>query len=113
MSDIIIIDGEVVEIITSPPETIEVIQQNPTIEMNYMAPGPPGPQGPPGTSFTYTHSQDVASDIWVVEHNLGKFPSATIVDSGGTAVYGDIKYIDNMSLTISFSAIFSGKVYCN
>jgi len=46
MSDIIIIDGEVVEIITSPPETIEFIQQNPTIEMTYMAPGPPGPPGP-------------------------------------------------------------------
>lgn len=61
----------------------------------------------------YIHNQIVASANWSISHNLNKFPSVTVVDSGGNKVQGDVIYIDNNNLTISFSAPFSGKVYLN
>lgn len=61
----------------------------------------------------YTHTQDVVSDIWTIQHNLNKKPSVTVIDSGNSVVEGDISYIDNNTLTISFNGAFSGKAYCN
>lgn len=61
----------------------------------------------------YTHHQSTPLDIWNVNHNLGKFPSVTIVDSEGAMVIGDILYIDENNLQISFSSAFSGKAYFN
>lgn len=61
----------------------------------------------------YVHEQLSSSSFWTVNHNLGKFPSVTVVDSGGTVVIGDITYIDQESLTISFSSAFAGVAYIN
>ena len=61
----------------------------------------------------FTFTQSTATNTWNITHNLGKFPSVSVVDSGDTVVYGDIDYIDNNSLTITFSAAFSGKAYMN
>jgi len=61
----------------------------------------------------HTHSQGVVSDTWTIVHNLVKFPSATVVDSGGTIVEGEIIHTDNNTLTIFFSAGFSGVAYLN
>jgi heat shock protein HslJ len=72
------------------------------------------PSGPGGTGdLSYTHNQTTAATVWTVNHNLGKNPSVTVVDSAGTKVWGDEKHIDQNSLTITFSAAFSGKAYCN
>lgn len=84
-------------------------------------PGPPGPQGPAGPQgptgsggdLSYVHTQTVASTLWVVAHNLGKFPAVTVVDSGGNVVVGDVSYIDMNTVAIGFTAIFGGKAYCN
>jgi hypothetical protein len=81
--------------------------------------GPEGPQGPRGHSgpkgddLFYEHDQMVASNTWLVSHQLGKNPSVTIIDSAGTTVFGDITYIDKNTLSIYFSFPFSGKVFCN
>lgn len=61
----------------------------------------------------YTHHQLASSDTWNINHNLGKYPSITIVDSAGTMVMGDILYIDENNLQVSFSSAFSGKAYLN
>ena len=61
----------------------------------------------------FTFTQSTATDTWNITHNLGKFPSVSVVDSGNTIVYGNIDYIDNNSLTITFSAAFGGKAYMN
>ncbi len=62
---------------------------------------------------TYIHTQNAAASTWTVTHNLSKFPSVSVVDSGGTVVIGDVTYVDSNTLTIDFSAIFSGKAYLN
>lgn len=61
----------------------------------------------------YLHSQDLASADWTIEHNLGKRPSITIVDSGGTTVYGQVIYLDDNTAEVHFTAAFSGRAYCN
>ena len=62
---------------------------------------------------TYTHSQVSPSNEWSINHKLGKMPSVTIVDSGGSVVVGDIEYVDADNLRLSFSSAFSGKVFLN
>jgi hypothetical protein len=61
----------------------------------------------------YTHTQSQSASIWVVQHNLNKKPAVSIVDTGDNEVEGDILYNDNNTLTLTFSAPFSGKAYCN
>lgn len=62
---------------------------------------------------TYIHDQIATSKKWFVNHNLGKHPSVTIVDSAGSVVMGNIEYVDNLNVTITFTAEFSGKAYLN
>lgn len=61
----------------------------------------------------YAHSQSVAAATWAIAHNLGKYPSVTVVDSGGTEVEGDIDHLSINSCNIIFSAPFTGKAYLN
>lgn len=57
--------------------------------------------------------QIAASSHWIVDHNLHKFPSVTIIDSAGTIVMGDVQYVSDIQITIDFSVPFSGSVYLN
>lgn len=61
----------------------------------------------------YEHNQTSTSALWNIAHNLGKFPSVTVVDSGNSVVVGEVEHITNNSLRISFRAAFSGKAYLN
>ena len=61
----------------------------------------------------YVHDQQVASDTWVVTHNLGKFASVGIVDTAGDEVEGEVKHDSNNQVTIKFSAPVSGRAYIN
>jgi len=65
------------------------------------------------TDKTFTFTQSVASSTWSVTHNLDKFPSVSVVDSGNTAVVGSVEYINENELTITFSSPFSGYAYMN
>jgi hypothetical protein len=61
---------------------------------------------------SYTHSQISAQSDWTINHNLNCMPTkVTIVDSGGSVVIGDVKYIDNDTITVHFGSAFSGKAY--
>lgn len=66
-----------------------------------------------GSDKHYTHDQTVAAAVWEITHNLGKYPSVSVVDSGGNWVVGDVAYLDENSLTVTFSGAFSGKAYMN
>jgi len=62
-------------------------------------------------NFVFT--QAVASATWTVQHNLNKFPSCTMVLSTGQQGYGDVTFIDENNLTITFAGAESGKAYIN
>ena len=68
--------------------------------------------------ITFTHNQNTTSDTWVINHNLNRFPSVTVIDSGNSMVQGTVVYNSNKQLTITFfsggSALaFQGKAYLN
>lgn len=61
------------------------------------------------TSFTQT----TPSATWTIVHNLGRFPSVTVVDSAGSEIHGAVLYVDSNNVTISFSAATAGSAYLN
>ena len=62
---------------------------------------------------TFVFTQTVPSATWTVQHNLEKFPSITVVDTGQSVVVGDYTYTDNNNVILNFSAQFAGKAYLN
>ena len=68
---------------------------------------------------TFIFTQAVPATSWgngtpkVVAHNLGKFPSITVIDTANTVVTGEYTYIDKNNVTLTFSAAFAGKAYLN
>jgi len=73
-----------------------------------------GVQGATGTSLhniSYTYTQATPSATWTINHNLGYNPNLTVQDSAGTIVEGEISYTNSNSLTVTFSAAFSGYAY--
>lgn len=77
------------------------------------ATGPQGPQGPPGETppVSYKHTQNAVSYVWNITHNLGYKPSVTTTDVADFTVEGTIQYIDNDSLTVTFTEAFTGFAY--
>ncbi len=61
----------------------------------------------------FVFNQAVASATWTVQHNLNKFPSCTMVLGTGQQGYGDVTFIDENNLTITFAGAESGKAYIN
>lgn len=62
-------------------------------------------------SHTFTHVQDVPELVWTITHNMGGYPSVTVVDSAGSTVLGDVNYISENEIELVFSSEFSGKAY--
>ena len=63
--------------------------------------------------FSHIHNQTVSSSTWNITHNLNKYPSVSIVDSSNEEVIGEVEHINSNSLTVKFSAPFSGKAFLN
>lgn len=61
----------------------------------------------------YTHTQVSASAVWNIVHNLGKYPSVTVIDSAGSKVEGDYDYVDVNTVQLTFSAAFAGTASLN
>ena len=64
-------------------------------------------------SATFIFTQGVAATTWNIAHNLGKFPSITVIDTGNTVVTGEYNYTSNKNVILTFSAAFAGKAYLN
>ena len=63
--------------------------------------------------FSHIHNQTVSSSTWNITHNLNKYPSVSIVDSSNEEVIGEVEHVNSNSLTVKFSAPFSGKAFLN
>ena len=62
---------------------------------------------------TFIFDQGVPATTWDITHNLGKFPSITVIDTGNTVVTGEYNYVTNNRVILTFSAAFAGKAYLN
>lgn len=76
-----------------------------------------GPQGIPGEAsggdLSYLHEQASASATWTITHNLGKYPSVTVVDSAGDECEGNVNHVSLTQTVITFSAAFAGRAFLN
>lgn len=142
MSEAIIVDGvEVVVVSNDSVAIIEVAGQGPTGAQGIQGiqgiqglkgdpgadstvPGPRGDQGPQGiqgipgpsasaSGASYIHVQNTPADIWSIFHNLGRYPSVTVIDTANSTVEGSITYIDANNINIAFSGGFSGRAFLN
>ena len=72
-----------------------------------------------GGDLTFAHHQNTASTSWVINHNLGKFPSVSIKFSSSDNVYTNVGafagvvYTNENNLTINLAAAESGYAYLN
>ena len=108
MSDITINSGD----------QINVSVQQPTLQNTVVIPRPTtslsvrGVTGGAGDAH-YAHIQSTPEAVWEVTHNLNKKPTVTVVDSADTMVMGEVEYINNNSVRLTFAGAFSGKAYFN
>ena len=65
------------------------------------------------TDSTFVFTQGVAATTWNIQHNLGKFPSVSVVNTNDFVIIGEVEYIDNNNVTLTFSAGFAGKAFLN
>lgn len=60
----------------------------------------------------YEHSQAIASDTWVINHNLNKrCPTVVLIDSAGTIYYPPVTYTDENNCTINLIGAMTGTAY--
>ena len=64
-------------------------------------------------SNSYTHIEQASGYTWAINHNLGKYPSVFVVDTGGNWVIGDVQYLNENQIIVRFTYEFSGIAYLN
>lgn len=100
--------------IIEPKVTVEVIEDVVTLQVQdnesqvieIVAVGPQGPAGAAANSFVFT--QNTPSNLWVVNHNLGYFPTVDVFSSGGLELLASVIHLSNNTTQIQFSIPISG-----
>ena len=65
------------------------------------------------TGGTYTQCFTTPLSVWNITHNLGKYPSVTVVDGDTVIVIGNVDYVNSNVVQITFDSAFSGCVFLN
>lgn len=87
--------------VSSGPAAVTITGTAPNQVLNFVLP----------VGSSYIHNQIVSSTTWTINHNLGFFPAVSVVDSGGNYVIGDVTYVSQNVVTVSFNSSFGGKAY--
>ena len=61
----------------------------------------------------YYHSQGTAEEEWIIEHNLGKYPSVTVVSSAGEEIFCDKTFVSVNKVKLNFGTAVSGAAFLN
>lgn len=74
--------------------------------------GQVGPRGPAGASSGFFRFHQATPVLqWSFVHDLPYPPAITVVDTAGSALYGDLLYIDDQTIQIDFSVPTAGYAY--
>lgn len=113
MSDVTIVESVVEVTVNGSTEVIELGVQGPQGAVGPQGvQGAQGPQGIPGAaSGSYRHVQAVPATVWTVDHNLSGRLNVTVVDSTGREVMGEVRYLNDNQIELTFTAAFSGEAY--
>jgi hypothetical protein len=66
-----------------------------------------------GGASTYTWTQDTATAVWTIPHNLNRRPSVTVVDTLDNVIVPDVSYVDSNTVQVTHGAAYAGKAYLN
>ena len=61
----------------------------------------------------FVFEQAVSSNLWVIQHNLNKKPSITVVDEYDRVIECQKEYLDENTIVLTFNAAFKGCAYLN
>lgn len=61
----------------------------------------------------YYHTQAATAEEWEIEHNLGKYPSVTVVSSAGEEIYCDKTFVSINKVVLNFGTPISGAAFLN
>jgi hypothetical protein len=106
-----------ITVVRAPP-TVELELAPNSVEVSISVPGPQGPQGPPGPvgsggDLSFTWTQAIPAAVWHVVHPLNKRPSVTVVDSSHRMVVGEVAYVSDTEVDLTFAGAFAGSAYLN
>lgn len=62
---------------------------------------------------SFQHTQGAADTTWIVNHNLGRFPAVTVLDSAGTEIEADIDHNTINQVEITLAEAISGIATCS
>lgn len=51
--------------------------------------------------------------VWTIEHNLGKRPTVTTLNSDQIEILGRVEYVDLNTITVTFAKAVAGYAYIN
>lgn len=112
MSELIVVKTVNSVVVTAQPTaTVEVVKTVNAISAASPGPqGPAGPQGLPGAAggSVYEHTQSVASNNWVINHNVGRKVAVILFDDDGTVVQSDIEHGTVNQATVTWSQPTTG-----
>lgn len=103
-----LVDGTTVQVIIPNLPIIRAVIPDSTYPV-MLVPGPPGPIGPGVTGYTHTQTNPAAS--WPINHNLGRYPQVTVVDSAGNRRISDVVYTNINNVSIIHSEPLAGAAY--
>lgn len=73
--------------------------------------GPPGPRGADGSEGSpYVHTQSSPATEWIVNHNRGFKPLASVLSAGGIEVVAEIVHMSDNQLRVYFNQPQAGSV---
>ena len=64
------------------------------------------------TSDTYIHD-NTSNNQWIINHNLGKYPSVTVISNSGEEIFGELTFTDTNTIQLNFSEAVEGNAYLN
>ena len=85
---------------------LDVTQQTATSIPVYTS-QPPVPGS--GSATAFVHTQSVAADAWIINHNLGYFPHVTVLNSSNNEIEAEVSNTSVNQVVVSFSAPQTGQ----
>ena len=60
---------------------------------------------------TFRWEQAAPAMVWAINHGLNSFPAVLVLDPSEQEIAGDVQYVDDDNLTITFGAPMSGVAF--
>jgi hypothetical protein len=60
----------------------------------------------------FIYPQGVAAEVWTIQHNLGRYPTVTVVLPDGSRAWGEVHYPDLNTVQINFTEQLAGTATC-